>query len=143
MRLREFLRNLNENAEGISSSGDGSLDTGAQSKRVGTRKPVHDHHEAAIPGLTTIPDWPGHYYSMYRLGVHLAGSPHNPNEHQGPFANEMVFTTFTDVEEEMIKHSAKEMKVKLKTLSSKKSSETDDTHTTSPIAKVKRNKYGI
>ena len=142
MRLREFLKNLNENAE-AGGTDSGSVDTGAQSKKSGVRGKIHDHHEASIPGVKTIPDWPGHYYSMYRLGVHLAGSPHNPNEHQGPFSNEMTFTTYTDVEEEMIKHSAKEMKVKLKTLSSKKSLEPDDTQTASPIAKVKRNRYGI
>jgi hypothetical protein len=146
MRLREFLNKLNEDGSaGISSSADdtGSVDTGAQSGKKKGRGKVHSHHAAAIKGLTTIPDWPGYYYNMYRLGVHLAGSPENPNEEKGAFANEMVFTTYTDVEEKMLKHSAKEMGVNLLTLSSNKSKETDDTNKSSPVAKRKPNKYGI
>lgn len=144
MRLREVFQKLNENA-GISASADdvGNTDTGAQSKPHGKRGKVHDHHEAAIKGLKTIPDWPGYYYNMYRLGVHLAGSPENPNDDVGPFRNEMTFTTYTDVEEKMLNHSAKEMGVKLKALSSNKSSEPDDTNTASPVATRKRNKYGV
>jgi len=146
MRLREFFNKLNEGSDGISTSDsdvDGSGTAQGGKKRSKGRGKIHDHHQAAIPGLTTIPDWPGMYYNMYRLGVHLAGSPENPNDNAGPFRNEMTFTTYTDIEEEMVKHSAKEMGVKLNVLSSKDSIETADTNTTSPVATPKRNKYGI
>ena len=142
MRLREFFNKLNEDAATDVPGTDGS-GTHPGSKSRTHRGKIHHHHATAIPGLTTIPDWPGQYYNMYRMGVHLAGSPENPNDDHGPFANEMVFTTFTDVEEDMIKHSAKELGVKLNVLSSMDSVETDGTNTTSPISKPKRNKYGI
>ena len=93
--------------------------------------------------MTTITDWPGWYYNMYRMGVHLAGSPDNPPAEKGAFANEMTFVTFTPEEEEMLKHSSKEMGVKLNVMSGKESIETDFTNKTSPVAKPKKNKYGI
>jgi len=139
MRLREFFSKLNEDSDAPGSDGSSTQPGG----KSGNRGKLHHHHATAIPGMSTIPDWPGQYYNMYRLGVHLAGSPENPNDKKGPFANEMVFTTYTDEEAEILKHSAKEMGVKIKPLSSKDSVETDGVNTTSPVAKVKRNKYGI
>ena len=145
MRAKEFLRRLNESdggAGGDTNPGDdGSSTQGSQKK--GSRGQLHHHHSTAIPGLTTISDWPGWYYNMYRLGVHLAGSPNNPPAEEGAFANEMTFVTLTDAEEEMIKHSAKEMGVKLNVMSGRESIETDNTNTKSTVAKIKKNKYGI
>ena len=46
-------------------------------------------------------------------------------------------------EQEMLDHSAKEMGIKLKPLSSDKSQEPDETNTISPIAKRRPNKYGV
>jgi hypothetical protein len=139
MRLREFLNRLNEDA-----GGDGDAGHESQGGRSSNRRaPLDNYAKAAIPGLTTVPDWPGHYYSMYRMGIHLASSPVNPDTKEGPFSNDMVFSTYTNAEEDMIKHSAKKLGVKLKTLSSQKSTEANDTNVSSPIAKVKRNKHGI
>ena len=139
MRAKEFVI-LKEDKSGSEIDG-----TGAHPGHVhnGKRNKIHDHHQAAIPGMVTIPDWPGHYYDMYRLGVHMAGSPHNASEHQGFAANEMVLTQFTDVDTEMINHSAKALGVKLRSITKKGSQEVKDTNTTSTIAKPKRNKYGI
>ena len=139
MRAKEFVI-LKEDNSGSEIDG-----TGAHPGHVhnGKRNKIHDNHEAAIPGMVTIPDWPGHYYDMYRLGVHMAGSPHNKSEHQGFAANEMVLTQFTDVDTEMINHSAKSLGVKLKAITKKGSQEVKDTNKTSTVSKPKRNKYGI
>lgn len=147
MRLRELFKRLDESDAGNgatvdSTPGDNGSSTQGGTKR-GTRGTLHHHHATAIPGLTTVPDWPGQYYNMYRMGVHMAGSPENPSSDEGVFANEMVFTTYTDGEAEILKHSAKELGVKLKVLSSRDSVETDFTNVNSPVASVKRNKYGI
>jgi hypothetical protein len=138
MRAKEFVI-LKEDDGGVSDA------NGTHPGHVhnGKRNKIHPNHEAAIPGMVTIPDWPGHYYDMYRLGVHMAGSPHNKSEHQGFAANEMVLTQFTDVDTEMINHSAKALGVKLKAITKKGSNETPETNTTSTVAKPKRNKYGI
>lgn len=141
MRLREFFNKLNESDD---MPGDDGSSTQPDRKRSGShRGQVHDHHSSAIKGMQTITDWPGMYYKMYRMGVHLAGSPENPPDHEGAFSNEMMFTTYTAEEQEMLDHSAKEMGVNLKSLSSDKSKEPDETNTVSPIAKPKRNKYGV
>ena len=144
MRLREFFTKLNEDA-GVDSVDDavqGTSTQGDTKKRSGRGK-VHDHHAAAIKGLQTIPEWPGQYYNMYRLGVHMAGSPENPSDDHGAFSNEMVMTAYTDVEQDMINHSAKELGVKIKALSSDKSQEPEETNTVSPIAKRRPNQYGV
>jgi len=149
MRLREFFTKLNEDSTGAydasddSSSGGQATQGDTKKRSSGTRGSVHPHHSSAIKGMQTIPDWPGIYYKMYRLGVHLAGSPDNPPDHEGAFSNEMMFTTYTEEEQDMLNHSAKEMGVKLKALSSNKSREPEETNTTSPINKPKRNKYGV
>jgi len=142
MRLREVFSKLYEDS-GSDSSSDSSTDVKNTGSVKGKRGSIHDHHEAAIPGLKTVPDWPGWYYPMYRMGIHLAGSPNNQPNEAGPFKNEMVFTTFTDAEEKMLKHSAKEMGVKLKTISGNKSKEPTDTNTASPVANTKRNRFGV
>ena len=138
MRAKEFVI-LKEDDGGVTDA------TGTHPGHVhnGKRNKIHDYHSTAIPGMVSIPDWPGHYYDMYRLGVHMAGSPHNDLEHQGFAANEMVLTQFTDVDTDMINHSAKALGVKLKAITKKGSQEVKDTNTTSTVAKPKRNKYGI
>jgi hypothetical protein len=138
MRAKEFVI-LKEDDSGVV---DGS---GTHPGQVhnGKRNKIHADHEAAIPGMVSIPDWPGHYYDMYRLGVHMAGSPHNKSEHQGFSSNEMVMTQFTDVDTDMINHSAKAMGVKVKAISSQGSREPKETNKISTVAKPKRNKYGI
>jgi len=139
MRAKEFIILREADDTGVS---DGS---GTHPGHVnnGQRNKINPEHDDAIPGMVTIPDWPGQYYNMYRLGVHMAGSPNNASEHEGPAANEMVLTQFTDVDTEMINHSAKALGVKIKALSSMGSNEPKETNTTSPVAKPKRNQYGV
>jgi hypothetical protein len=138
MKLRELF--LKED-----TGDDTGFDSGTHPghKHNGKRDAINPDHEAAIPGLVTIPDWPGQYYNMYRLGVHMAGSPHNPSEHEGVANNEMVITQYTDVDTEIINHSAKALGVKVKALTKKGSVEPKGINVASPVAKPKRNKYGI
>jgi hypothetical protein len=139
MRAKEFIVLREADDTGVA---DGS-GTHPGHKHSGKRDKINPEHDAAIPGLVTIPDWPGQYYNMYRLGVHMAGSPHNKSEHEGIANNEMVMTQFTDAETDMINHSSKALGVKIKALSSKGSQEPKETNTTSPVAKPKRNQYGV
>lgn len=129
MRASEFLN------ETLSSTAPGEV----SSKKSKLRK---DHYDA-IPGMETYTSIPGMYYGMYRFGIHMAGSPNNGSPQQGPTSNEMVTLAYTDVEQDIIDHSAKQMGFKRKSLSSPKSKELDTTNKTSPIASIKRNRYGI
>ena len=138
MRAKEFIILKEDDSGTVDGTGNhpGHVHNGKRNK-------IHDHHEAVIPGMVSIPDWPGHYYDMYRLGVHMAGSPHNASEHQGYAANEMVLTQFTEVDTDMINHSAKALGVKLKAITKKGSQEPKETNTTSIVAQKKKNRYGV
>jgi hypothetical protein len=138
MRAKEFIKEDTATADDSNSSGSHPGTT-----KGGSRANIHHHHATAIPGLQTIPDWPGMYYKMYRMGVSLASSPEQSPFDTGAYSNEMVFTTFTKEEQKMLDISAKEMGVNLKTLSSSDSVETDNTNKVSPVAKPKRNQYGV
>lgn len=99
--------------------------------------------DGPIPSMSTIPELPGMYYGMYRLGVHMAGSPENgPHEH-GPTANHMVLAPYTDEDAAIINHSAKSMGMKVKAITSKGSKEVPGTNNKSAVATPKRNQYGV
>lgn len=121
----------------------GDADNNSPGKLKGKRAKLHPNHDAAIPSMRTLPDMAGMYYSMYRFGTHMAGSPDNPNHKEGPTANEMVTTAYTDADADIVNHTAKAMGMKIKGISSKGSKEVKDTNSVSTVAKIKRNKYGV
>lgn len=101
--------------------------------------------EAAIPDAHFYPalDNSSPYHS-YRYGVALAGSPSQTMHKNGPTQSKMVTLAYTDGDAEIINKTNKFMGVKGHALSSKKSQEssTVDAHS-SPVANIKRNKYGV
>ena len=120
---------------------DASSGNGGKSKCNTT---MDKNHKDAIPGLTRHKDTGSHYYDMYRMGVHMAGSP----DEQNPSAamstgNEFATLAYTDAEEHIIKKSAKAIGWKGRPMTSKGSKEQKDTNKVSPVAKIKRNQYGI
>lgn len=99
------------------------------------------------PGAISYPDLNpnNNPYLAYRFGVALAGSPDfekdiTPDATLGP---EMVMTTYTDEDAKIVKAAGKKIGSKPKVIASKGSMETPSTQKTSPVAKIKRNKYGI
>ena len=87
----------------------------------------------AIPRLKTFPDLPSHYYDMYRLGVHMAGSPDNQKmDPRSAVANQMAVVAYSDEDANIINKSAKEMGIAIKALSDSSSSELPDTNKKSP-----------
>lgn len=138
MRAREFL------------SEDSGSDTGSDSyggngeKARGSKGKLHPHHTAAIKGWNTLPELPGWYYNMYRFGVHMAGSPEDQGmDPTSPSANQMSLYAFTDAEQQIIDKSKKDLGYKGKKLSNNRSEEPEGTNKSSPVAKPKKNKYGI
>jgi hypothetical protein len=129
MKLRELL----ENSDGV--------DTGGKSKGKTT---VDKNHEDAIPGLKRHKDTGSHYYDMYRMGVHMAGSPGDQDANAAmSTGNEFATIAYTDAEEQIIKKSAKAMGWKGRPMTSKGSKESPDVNKQSIVSTIKRNKYGI
>jgi hypothetical protein len=82
------------------------------------------------------------YYSMYRFGIALAN--HDAVNHaQGPARDKFTVWAYTDGDEEIIKKAEKSFGSKGTDIVKGPSEENDTINITSPIAKPKRNKYGV
>lgn len=126
MRASEFItEHADAMADGIGSSmGGGKHRPNAKLNKI---------QHAAIPGLKTTPDLPSHYYDMYRLGIHMAGSPDNQKmDPRSAVANQMAMVAYSKADADIINKSAKEMGIDLNVLSDTGSKELDDTNTKSP-----------
>ena len=108
-------------------------------------KPLRRSAKAAIPGMQITPQLDnGNAYSMYRYGVALAGSPDPSNMHlSGPTSSKFVTIAYTEGDAEIINKANKHMGVKSQAVTDKKSHESNTVDSRSPVAKPKRNKYGV
>jgi hypothetical protein len=80
-------------------------------------------------------------YKIYRLGM-LMGNPDIENI-KGPAAANAVVVAYTPEEEEKVHLATKRSGDTSKMLSDRGSTEPKSTDTVSPVAKPKRNKYGV
>lgn len=123
MRAFEFI------IEHVDAVVDGSGIGGPHKTNAKLNKIQHD----AIPGMKTAPDLPSHYYDMYRLGVHMAGSPAKQKmDPRSAVANQMAIIAYSAADAEIINKSAKDMGIALNVLSDAGSTELADTNTKSP-----------
>ena len=110
-------------------------------------KPLSKSAKSALKGAVTTPDAnknAGDSYKNYRFGLALAGAPEYPTKATNDIGGDPLLTTYTDEEWEMIQYAGKQVNVgPLKRLSSNRSEELSDTYKTSPVAKPKKNKYGV
>jgi len=105
--------------------------------------------DAALPGVwvqrqlrNTDP------YMQYRYGLALAAARANQAddvqfEQESPWAENLTIVGFTPEDEETIKMADKLMGVKGTRIANSKSEEAEGTQAHSPVAKIKKNKYGI
>jgi hypothetical protein len=100
---------------------------------------------AAIPDLESYPklDNNNNPYLAYRFGMELAGSPDVDVDKQGGFGSEFATVAYTDADRKIIDHAKKKFGIPTKKQTSKKSKELDNVNKTSPVAKPKKNKYGV
>ena len=99
---------------------------------------------AALPNMTKFTDVDNSSpYNGWRFGIAMAGSPHHPMPAKGPTGQKMVVVPYTDAEGDIIDSAAKMIGVSASPISNDGSHEEEDTNTTSPIAKPKKNKYGV
>lgn len=111
----------------------------------GTPSSLEKSQADVIKSMDIYPDLPGYYYDMYRFGVHMAGSPdsRHPMNKRSANGNHLTTLAYTSAEQEIINKSKKDMGLKSKRIASDKSTEPNTTNKVSPVAKPKRNKYGI
>jgi hypothetical protein len=99
-------------------------------------------------GLSNIQTYPlldnnANPYLAYRFGVELAGSPNRDIDKYGPIGSEFTTIGYSDADQEIIDHAAKNFGLKRNTHGGKGSVELDNVNKASPVAKPKRNKYGV
>ena len=99
----------------------------------------------AIPNLTRYDQLDNSdSYASYRFGVALAPSPDSTDmDRKSAIANSFAMVDYTDADAKIRRGAEKTMGVRPTTSTGKGSNETNDVNKISPIAKLKRNKYGI
>jgi hypothetical protein len=80
-------------------------------------------------------------YAAYRFG--LAMADHTINYAEGPTGNSAVIVAYTPEEEEIIKGGTRQTGHKGKMVADRGSDEPKSTDSQSPVAKPKRNRYGV
>lgn len=112
-----------------------------------SKKPLRKTSRQSLPNLTTAPhlDNNNHPYLAYRFGVALAPSPDVEGIYdEGPIGSAFSMLDYTEGEEAIRTAAAKKMGIKFTKGTGKGSEEMKDVvNTTSPVAKPKRNKYGV
>jgi hypothetical protein len=84
------------------------------------------------------------YYQMYRFGIAMAGEPEHSAPKEGPAKDMPTVWMYTDAEIDMVNKASKNQGIKGTTIVAKgPSSEIKQVNTTSPVANLKRNKYGV
>jgi hypothetical protein len=84
-----------------------------------------------------------HPYIAYRFGVALARSPKDVDQKEGPIGTEFTTIGYSEADQAIIDHARKEFGLKTRKHSTKGSYELDKVNKISPVAKSKRNKYGV
>ena len=80
-------------------------------------------------------------YRSYRFSLAMAN--HTIKHKEGPADQFAVISAYTPEEEEIIAQAARHMGEPMVMVADRGSYEPEDTMTTSPVAKPKRNQYGI
>lgn len=80
-------------------------------------------------------------YAIYRFG--LAMADHTINNAEGPASNSAVIVAYTPEEEEIIKGGTRQTGYKGNIVADRGSKEPRSTDAQSPVARAKKNKYGV
>jgi hypothetical protein len=115
----------------------------------GSMKKIDTTQKAAIKNAMTIPAMnmsTGSAYMGWRMGIALAGAPDYPTKMEADnwIGGDPLLSTYTEEEMEMVK--AANLAVgggPIQNWSGNRSQEIPGINTTSPVAKPKKNKYGV
>ena len=123
--------------------------SGAGFKTKGKMKPIDATQKAAMRNASTLPGLNmahGSAYTGWRFGLALAGAPTYPTEMEADswIGGDPLLEPYTDIEFDMVKAAAKQVGAgNIQNWSGNRSKEVADVNKTSPIAKPKKNKYGV
>lgn len=112
-------------------------------------KRMSKDQKSSIKNASTLPalnQSTGSAYMNYRMGIALAGAPNYPTKMEADnwIGGDPLLSTYTEPEWEMIKQAAKQVGAgTIENWSGKRSKEVADVNKSSPVAKPKRNKYGV
>jgi hypothetical protein len=107
-----------------------------------TEEELIDFHSATLPHVKAYPDMPSsNPYVAYRFGMAMAD--HTIKHPNGPAKNSAVIAAYTRGEEEIIRRAEMKSGHRGNILADKGSQEPQGANTVSPVAKPKRNRYGI
>lgn len=112
-------------------------------KELLTEEEIKDVHSSTLPGAYYYPEMPASSpYHAYRFGMGMAN--HEEFVENPPNKNAATIFAYSAGEEDIIAKTEKKLgKFGKKTLADKGSNEPNGTNTTSPVAKKKKNKYGV
>ena len=97
---------------------------------------------SVLPGTKIYPGMPSaNPYEIYRFGMAMAN--HEIKNTDGPANNFAVITTYAPEEEVIVKAAETKTGQKGQILADKGSHEPDSTSIVSPVAKPKKNRYGV
>lgn len=98
----------------------------------------------SLPNMRVHPDLDNSSpYKAYRYGVALAGAPNQDMNQDGPIGQKMITIGYTEADDEIVQAADKLMNSKSQQVTSDGSKEVPLVNNSSPVAKPKRNKYGI
>jgi len=103
----------------------------------------------AMPTTWNLPGLKGQDpYYQYRMGLAMANArSEHPMHTASAFGENMTVIAYTDADNETVKLAIKQMGAEYakgaKTIATKKSEEATDVTDKSPVAPVKRNRYGV
>lgn len=115
----------------------------------GPMKQMSKDQKASMQNASTLPALnmsTGSAYMNYRMGIALAGAPDYPTKMEADnwIGGDPLLSTYTEEEFEMIKKAAMQVGAgTIQNWSGKRSEEVADVNKSSPVAKPKRNKYGV
>ena len=135
MKILDIISEGTTNAAGIKAKGE--------------MKKIDPTQKAAMKNATTFPSMnqsTGSAYLGWRMGVALAGAPDYPTKAEADnwIGGDPLLSPYTDEEMEMVKAASLAVGGgKIQNWSGKRSQELPDTYKTSPVAKRKKNQYGV
>lgn len=108
-------------------------------------KPMRPMHSQALSNLTQYDalDNNNNPYLAYRFGIALAASPRGDMDKRGTIGSNFNMVDYSDADTEIRKGAERTMGIKSTKSTGKGSDELPSVNKTSPIAKTKRNKYGV
>ena len=150
MRAKEFIRKrLMEKASITAATPDAPYAGQGDSDDLADEHMAGLNHAVSFPSISMNKS-NGSSYLQYRFGLAMAGAHPNPHDHMpipmstgGAFSGDPLIAPFSDQYLEIVKAAGKHIGAGKMTKLADRSNEMSDTNKISPVAKQKKNRYGI